>query len=66
MTMTSPEFIKLKSLAELFDCDAKTLVKLIAKLTETHEIEQTTWNGITRVNYKQFRRAVMTQAKLNF
>lgn len=64
--MTSPEFIKLRTLAELFDCDAKTLAKLLAKLSETREIEQTTWNGITRVNYKQFRRAVLEQAKLTF
>lgn len=64
--MTSPEFIKLRTLAELFDCDAKTLTKLLAKLSETREIEQTTWNGITRVNYKQFRRAVLEQAKLTF
>lgn len=64
--MTSQLFIKLRTLAELFDCDAKTLTKLIAKLSETHEIEQISWNGITRVNYEQFRRAVLEQAKLTF
>lgn len=64
--MTSPEFVKLKTLAEQFDCDSKTLVKLLAKLQEAYAIEQVIWNGVVRVNYKQFRRAVLEQATTTF
>lgn len=64
--MTSPEFIKLKNLAKLFDCDAKTLQKVLDKLSESYEIKTFVWNNSLRINYEQFRRAVLEQVNLTF
>lgn len=64
--MTFPEFVKLKTLAEAYDCDVKTLAKLLKKLEESYSIETVNWNGIIRINYKQFRRAIMDQTTQTF
>lgn len=57
-----PEFLRISSLCRRFECDKKTMEKLLAHLKEAYHIETLTWNGQVRVNYQQFRRAVVNQA----
>lgn len=57
-----PEFLRLTSLCRRFECDRKTMEKLLAHLQQAYHIETMSWNGQARVNYHQFRRAVVNQA----
>lgn len=60
------EFVRVLNLCRMFDCDRKTMERLLEKLAESHEVEVICWNGQRRVNYKQFRRAVLLQSTLTF
>ena len=60
------EFVRVLNLCRLFDCDRKTMERLLEKLMESHQVEVISWNGQRRVNYKQFRRAVLLQSTINF
>lgn len=60
------EFVRVLNLCRAFDCDRKTMERLLAKLRESYQIETLLWNGQLRVNYRQFRSAVMRQASLTF
>lgn len=60
------EFVRVLNLCRMYDCDRKTMEKLLEKLGESHLIERLTWNGQLRVNYRQFKRAVIDQATVNF
>lgn len=57
-----PEFLRVSSLCRKFECDKKTMEKLLHHLKESHQIELLCWNGQVRVNYHQFRRAVVNRA----
>ncbi len=60
------EFVRVLNLCRMFDCDRKTMERLLEKLAESHTVEVINWNGQRRVNYKQFRRAVLMQSTLTF
>lgn len=60
------EFVRVLNLCRMFDCDRKTMERLLEKLAESHQVEIINWNGQRRVNYKQFRRAVLMQSTLTF
>ena len=60
------EFVRVRSLCKMYDCDRKTMERLLPKLQETHEIHTTEWNGQMRVHLKEFRRAVLQRANLTF
>lgn len=60
------EFVRVLNLCRMFDCDRKTMERLLEKLAESHQVEIINWNGQRRVNYKQFRRAVLLQSTLTF
>ena len=55
------DFVRLLTLCQMFDCDRRTLTKVLNKLSESYAIETINWNGQIRVNAKQFRRAVLQQ-----
>ncbi len=65
-TSEETEYIRVLNLCRLFDCDRKTMERLLDKLAESHQVEVLVWNGQRRVNYKQFRRAVLSQSVLTF
>lgn len=65
-TPASPEYVRVLNLCRAFDCDRKTMERLLSKLQESHQIETLTWNGQLRVNIRQFRSAVLQQATLTF
>lgn len=58
--------MRVLNLCRMFDCDRKTMERLLEKLAESHQVEIINWNGQRRVNYKQFRRAVLLQSTLTF
>lgn len=60
------EFVKIKTLCEMFDSDRRTMERLLSLLKESYSIEVLDWNGQKRVNIKQFRRAVLEQSVLSF
>lgn len=60
------EFVRVLNLCRAFDCDRKTMERLLDNLADRYGIEVLVWNGQKRVNYKQFRRAVVRECELHF
>jgi hypothetical protein len=60
------EFIRVKNLCELFDCDRGTIDRILHKAAESHDIPVLTWNGQRRVHLPSFRRFLMEQMNLTF
>lgn len=60
------EFVRVLNLCRAYDCDRKTMERLLDKLAQSHGLEILVWNGQRRVNISQFRRAVLSQCVLSF
>lgn len=66
MKQPTNEFLRIKNLCELYDCDRGTMDKLLAKAAETHDIPVLVWNGQRRVHLPSLRRFLIENSTLNF
>ena len=66
MQQPTNEYLRIKNLCELYDCDRGTMEKLLAKARQTHDIPELVWNGQRRVHLPAFRRFLLENATLNF
>lgn len=61
MKILHPDFVKISTAAELFDCDARTLEAIIRRAQETHDVPVMNWNGTRRVHYPSLLNFAMTE-----
>lgn len=66
MKYSNIEFLRMKNLCELFDCDRGTLERLLAKARATHEIPELVWNGQRRIHLPSFRKFLLENTTVNF
>lgn len=66
MKTPSPEFLRVASICDLFDCDRGTLDKILTQARQTHDIPVLVWNGQKRISLPAFRKYLIEHATLSF
>lgn len=66
MNQTTNEYLRIKNLCEVYDCDKGTMEKLLAKARLSHDIPELVWNGQRRIHLPSFRRFLIENATITF
>lgn len=61
MKILHPDFVKISTASELFDCDRATMEAIIRRAQESHDVRIMEWNGQRRVHYPDLLKYALNQ-----